>query len=149
VASRDEVYLRAGRGLQLSQLLETELGTALLALDALATRSHLNPNPDKYARLRGAIAKQTLGKSLAQMREKLKMQEDVEAVLANALEARNELAHRFFPRHGLKMTEDDGRDEMLMDLERVIATLEQGYAFAGNVASALVRAVQQEVDNAA
>jgi hypothetical protein len=80
MATRGDVYLRTGRGLELAQLLETEIGTALLALDGLMTRSHLNPDPHKYLRLRDAIASQTLGKSLRQMRERLKLHEDLEGI---------------------------------------------------------------------
>jgi hypothetical protein len=147
VTTREELYLRAGRGLELCQLLETEIGTALLALDALVTRSHLKPDPDQYLRLRDAIEKQTLGRSLKQMKEKLKLQEDLEEILANALKARNDLAHKFYARHGLKIIDDAGRTEMLSYLNVLIRTLEQGYGLAGNVAAALVHAVTVETKN--
>jgi hypothetical protein len=149
MTTRDELYGRTGRALELSQLLEKEVGTALLALDALATKSHLLPNPDQYLRLRDAIEKQTLGQSLKQMRERLKLQEDLEAVLKDSLAARNDLAHRFFTRHGLKVIEPEGRTEMLTNLNGLIVALEQGYGLAGSVARALVVAVQAEVKNAA
>lgn len=149
MTTRDELYARAGRGLELCQLLETEIGTALLALDALMTRSHLRSDPEKYLTLRAAIEKQTLGKSLRQMRVRLRLQEDLESVLNKALVARNDLAHGFFSRYGLKVIEPDGRGEMLAYLNGLIATLEHGYALAGNVAGSLVRAVQAEVRNAA
>lgn len=145
MATRDELYARVGRGLEVCQLLEKEIGTALLAMDALITRSHLQPDPDKYLRLRSAIEKQTLGGSLKQMRERLKLQDDLESVLKEALAARNDLAHGFFSHHGLKIMDSGGREEMLVYLNGLIATLERGYALAGNVASALVRAVQSEV----
>ena len=149
MTTRDDLYARAGRALELCQLLEKEIGTALLALDALMTKSHLQPNPDKYLRLREAIEKQTLGLSLKKMRERLKLQEDLEAVLEEALAARNDLAHRFFSRHGLKVIEVEGRTEMLKDLDGLIAALQHGYVLAGNVARALVVAVRAEVKNAA
>jgi len=147
--SRDALYAQVGRSLELCQLLEKEIGTALLGLDALMTKSHLQPNPDRYLRLRDAIEKQTLGQSLKQMRERLKLQEDLEAVLNEALRARNNLAHRFFSQHGLKVIEPEGRAEMLHDLDGLMAALQHGYALAGNVAHALVAAVHAETTNAA
>jgi hypothetical protein len=149
MTSRASLYARAGRGLELCQLLEREIGTALLALDVLMTKSHLQANPDKYLRLQDAIEKQTLGQALKQMRERLQLQEDLEAVLREALGARNDLAHRFFSRHGLKVIEAEGRAEMLEELNSLIACLVHGYVVAGNVARALVVAVQTDVENAA
>ena len=113
------------------------------------TKSHLRPDPDKYLRLRDAIEKKTLGHSLRQMRERLKLQDDLESVLNNALAARNDLAHRFYARHGLLVIETEGRREMLRDINDLIATLERGYALAGSVARALVVAVHAEAKDAA
>ena len=146
MTSRAALYERVGRALKVSQLLETEIGTALLGLDALVTNSHLNPDPDKYSRLREAIEKRTLGQCLRQMKERLTLHEDLEAILNEALEARNDLAHRFFSRSGLKLQDEKGRDEMLAYLEQIMGKLERGYAFAGNVASALVRKVHSEAN---
>jgi len=148
MTSRDQLYARSGRALEICQLLEKEIGTALLALDALMTKSHLQPNADNYLRLRDAIEKQTLGQSLKQMRERLKLQEDLEEVLQDALLARNTLAHHFFARHGLKVLEADGRSGMLQDLNELITALQHGYDLAGNVARALVEAVYAEAKNA-
>jgi hypothetical protein len=148
MTTREELYARAGRGLEICQLLEKDIGTALLALDGLITRSHLKPIPDEYLRLREAVDRQTLGTSLRQMRARLKLQEDLEAVLSGALAARNDLAHQFFSRHALKVMDPDGRTEMLAYLNGLLVVLERGYALAGNVASALVRAVVAEIEGA-
>ncbi len=148
MTTRDALYQRAGRGLELCQLLEKEMGTALLALDGLITGTYLTPDPDSYLRLRNAVERQTLGTSLKQMRQRLKMQEDLEAVLSSALTARNDLAHHFFSRHGLKVIEADGRTEMLAYLNNLLIAIESGYAFAGNVAAALVSAVSSEARGA-
>lgn len=140
--TRELVYQMYGRAAELTQLLETEIGTALLALDALETKSFLSPNSDAYLRLRNAIESQTLGKSLRQMRERLRLLEDLETVLSDALLTRNHLAHRFYPEHGLAIMEENGRVEMLKRLEAMTATLSRAYAIAGNVAQALVTGVQ-------
>ena len=149
MTTREVLYERAGRGLELCQLLEKEIGTALLALDGLTTGSHLRPDPDAYLRLRNAVERQTLGKSLTQMRQRLKLQEDLETILSRALTARNDLAHHFFSRHGLKVIEADGRTEMLAYLNNLLIAIESGYALAGNVAAALARALRSEARGAA
>jgi hypothetical protein len=46
MATVEQVYHDAGRALEASNLLETELGTCLLALDALETGSFANPDAD-------------------------------------------------------------------------------------------------------
>ena len=148
MTTRKVLYERAGRGLELCQLLEKEMGTALLALDGLITGSHLRPDREAYLRLRDAVERQTLGTSLKQMRQWLKLQEDLEAVLTSALTARNDLAHHFFSRHGLKVIEADGRTEMLAYLNNLLVAIESGYALAGNVAAALVHAVRSEARGA-
>lgn len=82
------------------------------------------------------------------MRDRLKLHEDLESVLSDALAARNDLAHQFFSRHGLKISDANGRTEMLAYLNGLIVNLERGYALAGNVASALMRAAKAEIEGA-
>jgi hypothetical protein len=54
-----------------------------------------------------------------------------------------ELAHRFFPDHGLSMLSDDGRLQMVAELMDISGTLQRAYQLAGDVAFALIRDVQQ------
>ena len=60
MATQEGVYPDAGRALEAANLLETELGTCLLALDALERGSHIKPDDDAYLRLREAIDSKTL-----------------------------------------------------------------------------------------
>jgi hypothetical protein len=57
MATRDQVYLSFGQLAELCQLFETELGTALLAHDALTMKAYLQPNPDALQRLEEALAR--------------------------------------------------------------------------------------------
>jgi len=43
MASREDVYVAFGRAAELAQLFETEVGTSLLAFDALETKSYRDP----------------------------------------------------------------------------------------------------------
>lgn len=139
--SRSQVYEQFGRALELAQLFEMEVGTALLALDVIERRGVTHPDP--YKRLSADIASQTLGRSLAQMKERLHIAEDLEQEFASALKIRNHLAHRFFPDHGIRFLEESGQIEMLNRLTEACATMQRAYTIAGNVAHALVEAVHQ------
>lgn len=141
--SRSQVYEQFGRAMELAQLFETEVGTALLALDAIERKSFISPDPEAYKRLSTAIAAQTLGRSLAQMKERLHLTEDLEQEFASALKIRNHLAHRFFPDHGIRFLEESGQLEMLSRLKEACTTMQRAYTIAGNVAHALVKAVHQ------
>ena len=142
MATVEEVYHDAGRALEAANLLETELGTCLLALDALETGSFANPDADAYLRLREAIDSNTLGRSIRVIKDKLHITDNVDAVLQDALEARNFLAHRFFPHHGMKIHDPAGRDEMVAHIDRLRDAIWPAYTAAGIWSSLLVTAVK-------
>ncbi|MEH2556091.1 hypothetical protein V1286_003620 [Bradyrhizobium algeriense] len=142
MATVEQVYHDAGRALEAANLLETELGTCLLALDALETGSYANPDADAYARLREAIDSNTLGRSIRAIKAKLQITDSVDAVFQDALEARNLLAHRFFPHHGLKVHDPAGRDEMVAHIDRLRDAIWSAYTIAGKWSPLLVAAVR-------
>ena len=139
MATRDELYVEVGRALELAQLFETELGTALLALDALETKSYLNPQADAYLRLRNSIESQMLGRSLKQIKGKLELNEDLETLFQAALDSRNTLAHHFFPKHGLKIIEAEGRDKMIARAREIQSKLQRAYSVAQHISELLVK----------
>jgi hypothetical protein len=141
MATVEQVYHDAGRALEAANLLETELGTCLLALDALETRSFANPDADAYARLCEAIDSNTLGRSIRAIKSKLSITENVDVVFRDALDARNFLAHRFFPHHGLKIHDPAGRDEMVAHIDRLRDAIWSAYTIAGKWSLPLVAAV--------
>jgi hypothetical protein len=61
--------------------------------------------------------------------------------LQDALEARNFLAHRFFPYHGMKIHDPDGRDEMVAHIDRLRDAIWSAYTVAGTWSLLLVKAV--------
>lgn len=141
MATREEVYIEYGRAAEVAQLLETEIGTALLALDALETKSFVNPDADTYKRLRDAIDGQTLGASLKQMGKYLDLKNDTGGLLSRALETRNLLTHRFYRQHGFAILEDAGRAKMAKHLREIHAQLSEAYAIAGYLSQTLVSSV--------
>jgi hypothetical protein len=142
MATREVVYREFGKAAEIAQLLETELGTALLALDALETKSFLRPGADAYLRLRDAIDKQTLGHSIKQIRKRLSLTEDLGGLFQRALETRNLLTHRFYPQHGLAILDVEGRKKMVIHLVESQAELNRAYLAAQHFSELLVNAVK-------
>jgi hypothetical protein len=142
VATREAVYQAAGKALELAQLLETEIGTSLLALDALETKSFLRPDADAYTRLRDAIDGQTLGRSLRQIKSRPNLDDNIEEVFADALESRNILAHRFYAQHGMRIFEPAGCDRMIAHIDKLREKLMRAYNCAQNISELLVNGVR-------
>jgi len=140
MASRESVYEQFGRAAHTAQMLKWDLGTALLAIDAIDTKSFLKPDADAYLRLRNAIDRKTLGRSLKQIRKKLKLADDVDLVTRfdAASNTRNRLTHHFFRNHHAAWFDDAGRDAMVADLRNIDADLSQAWGIAQGIASALI-----------
>ena len=143
MATREAVYEHFGRAAQIAQHLESDIGTALLAIDALDTQSFLNPNADAYLKLRSAIDGQTLGRSLGKIRSHLQLTDDIESQFKSALDKRNTLIHRFYISYGLKFLDEAGRDEMVADLIAISEELKRAWLSAQNISELLVRAVHK------
>ena len=142
MATREAVYQAVGKALELAQLLETEIGTSLLALDALETKSFLRPDADAYMRLREAIDRQTLGRSLDQIKKRLNLDGNLEEVFADALESRNILAHRFYAQHGMSIFEPAGCDRMIAHIDKLREKLMPAYSRAQYISELLVNGVR-------
>lgn len=142
MATVEEVYHDAGRALEAACLLETELGTCLLVLDALETGSFAKADADAYLRLREAIDSNTLGQSIRAIKRKLSITEDIDSVFLDALEARNFLAHRFFLHHGMNIHDPGGRDQMVAHIDKLRDAIWPAYTIAGNWSSLLMAALQ-------
>jgi len=145
MASREAVYEQFGRAGHTAQFLEWDIGNALLILDARLTKSFLNPDADRYLRLRDAIDKQTLGTSLKQMREMLPLAGDLDSLFRAALTTRNRLVHHFFRNYNAEWSHDAGRDTMLADLRNIDVELRSASAVAQNISSELVADLQAKV----
>ncbi len=143
MATREVVYREFGRAAEVAQLLETELGTALLALDALDKKTFLQPDPDAYIRLRHAIDKQTLGRSVEQIRKRLGLKDDhLDRLFEQALDTRNLLSHRFYPEHGLAIQTAGGRKKMVKHLDAIHTELVDAYLAAQYLSGLLVAAIK-------
>lgn len=123
----DDVYWKFGFATEAAQLLETELGNALIEHGIIEENLVKQPNPIRAADLFRQINHHTLGQLIAKLKAKNQSIANLEGVLAKALDERNRLFHSFYRQHNLHRNSDEGRQRMLDDLEAIHNTLLDAY----------------------
>lgn len=117
MATREELYAKFGITAEAAQLFETELGTLLLCARGLERGWHVVPDGESARDLLSEIDRSTLGALLSKLKKYVELDGDLLARFSSALGARNRLNHGFYERHNFKIQTDEGRDEMMTDLE--------------------------------
>ncbi|RUX51487.1 hypothetical protein EOA33_06130 [Mesorhizobium sp. M4A.F.Ca.ET.050.02.1.1] len=117
MATRDELYAKFGITAEAAQLFETELGSLLLCARGLERGWRHEGDPDDARKLLDHIECSTLGQLLGTLKNCVSLDHGLVDRFASALKARNRLFHRFYEAHGFKIQTDEGRDEMVADLE--------------------------------
>jgi hypothetical protein len=145
VSSRDEVYRKFGETAEAAQLLETELGTLLLAQEAAREDLFVNENPERAAELLSQINAHTLGKLLKLLKPNITSIDELEALLLKALAERNRLSHSFYRQHNVRINSEEGRALMLQDLESVHVTVWDAYKAVMLVSGIDLDAVAEQV----
>jgi hypothetical protein len=123
----DDVYWKFGFAAEAAQLLETELGNALIEHGIVEENLVNQPNPNRAADLFRQINHHTLGQLITKLKAKNQSIANLEGVLAKALDERNRLFHSFYRQHNLRRNSDEGRQRMLDDLEAIHNTLLDAY----------------------
>jgi len=123
----DDVYRKFGETSQAAQLLETELGTMLLMVGCIEADVLENPDSERATEIYKQINRHTLGQMIKKLGHKTTSIAHLEDLLAEALRARNRLAHSFYLRHNLRRNSDDGREAMMKDLESIHEKLLKAY----------------------
>lgn len=113
----DDVYRKFGETSEAAQLLETELGTMLLMVGCIDAGLLENPDSERATVIYKQINRHTLGQMIKKLGHNTTSIAHLEDLLAEALKARNRLAHSFYLRHNLRRNSDDGREAMMKDLE--------------------------------
>ena len=126
----DDIYRKFGDASEAAQLLETELGTHLLILQADEIDAFLGDRGEEATEILRRINRSTLGQVLRKLKGGHPQFNDADGVFAAALAARNRLAHSFYRRHGLGKFSDEGRVRMLEDLKQIHTTLLEAYKLA-------------------
>lgn len=119
VATREAVYEKFGRTAEAAQLFETDLGSILLALEGGKHGLHISPNPALASDFFEKLNRKTLGQILKAVKERADVAEDVDAIFQHALAARNDLNHGFFEKHNFRIFDDQQRDLMIAELDRL------------------------------
>lgn len=128
----DDVYRKFGEVAEAAQLIETELGTALLFF-GVVDENLLSPvtlqveDVEAGKELMSRIDRQTLGQLLRSTKRHSDALDKLEPLLSDALAARNRLSHSFYRQHNLRKNTDAGRAIMMADLETMHATLLSAY----------------------
>ena len=123
----DEVYRKFGEVAEASQLLETELGTIQLCAAGMEHELFAGDKGELAEEIYSNINKSTLGQLLKQLAKAAGFSGDLELLLANALAERNQLFHSFYRKHNFRRNSDEGRIEMLEDLDRKHETILEAY----------------------
>jgi hypothetical protein len=122
----DDVYRKFGEVSEAAQLIETELGTALLFLgvvdEGLITPT-LEVDGKRATDLLRQINRQTLGQLIKNTKRHTDALDQLEPLLSTALDERNRLSHHFYRQHNFRKNSDEGRLLMLNDLESIHDTL--------------------------
>lgn len=144
MATRDELYAKFGVTAEAAQLFETELGTLLLCAHGLSRNWHVVPAGDAGRELLRDIDRSTLGGLLTKLKRHVDFDEDLTTRFSSALAARNKLNHGFYERHNFKIQTDEGRDEMMADLEALHNELFSAWRIASAMTSVATEAIKNQ-----
>ncbi len=125
--SLDDVYRKFGETAEAAQLIETELGTMLLAARCIEEGLLENRNSARASEILGSVNRHTLGQLLKSLGNHTQSLDDLEDLLLKALDERNRLFHSFYRRHNFRMNSDEGRAFMLEDLDAIHSVLLDAY----------------------
>lgn len=127
MSTLDEVYRKFGEVAEAAQLLETELGTIKLCAEGMEYDLFAGGKEELATEIYNKINMSTLGQILKQLAKSAGFSGDLELLLANALAERNQLFHSFYRKHNFRRNSDDGRANMLEDLDRKHETILEAY----------------------
>lgn len=127
MATLEAVYCKFGEAAEAAQLLETELGTLLFALNALDEKLFEANDPDRAGEILDEVNRHTLGQLLKRLGKASSFRASLEIQLAAALNERNRLSHTFYRQHNLRRNSADGRDIILRDLGQIHDVLLDAY----------------------
>lgn len=139
---RHELYAKYGITAEAAQLFETELGTLLLSLRGFENGWHLVPDEAAARAVLETIDQSTLGRVLNGLKRHIPIEGDLEESFSSALRARNRLMHGFFERHDFKIQTEDGRREMIEDLDSMHGELFAAWQVASDLTSIISAALR-------
>jgi len=142
MADRHELYAKYGIAAEAAQLFETELGTLLLCLRALENNWHIVSDGAAAREVLDTIDRSTLGRVLNDVKRYIRIEGDLEEGFSSALKARNRLMHGFFEKHNFKIQTDEGRRDMIADLDALHGELFAAWRAAAKLTTIISMVVQ-------
>ena len=126
--SIDDIYTKFGKTAEVAQTLELEASNAILSFIVLfmITDKTTNEEKIKLQKLSEKNDKKTLGNLLGQIKKVVEFNPLAETNIETALEKRNYLIHDFYKKHNFAIHSEEGREQMIADLDDISKTLEIG-----------------------
>lgn len=147
MADRHELYAKYGIAAEAAQLFETELGTLLLGLRGLDEGWHILPDGEAAREVLDTVDRSTLGRLLNDLKRHITIEGDLEAGFATALKARNQLMHGFFERHNFKIQTEEGRRDMIANLDALHGELFAAWRAADKLTTIISAVVRHGAQN--
>ena len=145
MTTRDEIYRKFGITAEAAQLLELELGTLLMSCHGVKEQLWKEEKNIEANEIYKKINKSTLGMIISEVKKHTSVTDNIESTLAEALRIRNELIHSFYSKHNFKIETDEGREEMMQDLERMHEKLFNAYQLSQAMAQAMLKLVVKTI----
>jgi hypothetical protein len=125
-----EILENLGRALYECQRLELTFARIIPDLHLLTggiRGEDLLERMERFQEIVHSRQKSTLGNLLTELKKLAKLDDSAERLLAEALEKRNEIVHRFFYKHVVAMITPGGRHVILADLAKSIQIIHAAY----------------------
>ena len=145
MSSLADVHQKFGEASETAQLLETELGNILLAIEGRESGLFFGDRQEEAAEILRGINKSTLGQLFRKLQARGQRFDSAADLLANAIAERNRLSHSFFRKHNFRKFSPEGRRIMLQDLESIHETLLRAYGVALEIAGTDLDSLQVPV----
>lgn len=134
-----EVYMQFGLAAEKSQCLEMDAGNLILAwITLFIPTERLDRNTAEwFQQILDDVNRRTLGNLLRLVKTMGTVDQSIQDSLEVALKKRNYLMHRFFSAHNFAIYSDEGRHEMVKELQEIQAIFD----YTSSVLKAMARAL--------
>jgi hypothetical protein len=126
------VYAKFGLAIYFAQVLEHGLVNALLILDLIPARHHLARSRAEWERDIDSFTNRhfetTMGTMMRNLRSITNIDSKLESLLRDALRKRNWLAHNFSAKGQWEFLSDEGREQMLREVDECRGLFERADA---------------------
>jgi hypothetical protein len=136
-----EVYFTFGVIAEKAQVMETEAGNVALAyITAFVDTNNVTPEMTEwYKQLLDDINSKTFGTLFRAIKRSIQINDSILAIVAEALDKRNYVTHRFFRHHNFAIHSEEGRREMIDDLIEAGKKFDLAHAVLEGMSSGLLQ----------